>query len=481
MEMGTIADASSRRVRRQVPWICIILGAVGILMFEHVAAGAGSGGDDGSASFFDAKAQNAAIHNLQRYLRLDTAQPTPAYASALTLLTELCFGVPKMKTHAHSFVRGKPVLVCSITGTDRDAPSIMLNSHTDVVPAGNLSNWDFPPFGAARVPAVMLSNAQSSDDHIVARGVQDMKSVGIQYLEALKLLLRQQPNRTFRRSIHVVWVPDEEIGGVDGMGRLVDSSLFTALNVGVELDEGLASPTEEFELCWAERRPFWTRITVSDAPGHGAMVPASTATLTLVQILAHVATYRQEIVEQVNSGAKELGEVVSVNINHVHAGSADAINVIPSHAEAILDIRIPPFVSAAQVDELIASWMPCTNCGIHVSFVHRVEEGDETSLDENENPWAGVFARATSDLKLHKMIFPASTDGRFVRAKKIPVFGFSPMNNSPVLLHKFNEHLGTKVFLEGIRIYARIIEALANAPPLPHELSPEQAEGEAEL
>ena len=36
-------------------------------------------------------------------------------------------------------------------------------------------------------------------------------------------------------------------------------------------------------------------------------------------------------------------------------------------------------------------------------------------------------------------IFPASTDARFIRAAKFPAFGFSPMRNTPILLHEHNE------------------------------------------
>jgi aminoacylase len=42
-----------------------------------------------------------------------------------------------------------------------------------------------------------------------------MKCVGIQYMEALRRLLAQK--ETFRRTIHVCWGPDEEIGSHDGM------------------------------------------------------------------------------------------------------------------------------------------------------------------------------------------------------------------------------------------------------------------------
>jgi hypothetical protein len=36
-------------------------------------------------------------------------------------------------------------------------------------------------------------------------------------------------------------------------------------------------------------------------------------------------------------------------------------------------------------------------------------------------------------------VFPASTDARYFRKIGLPAFGFSPMENTPVLLHDHNE------------------------------------------
>lgn len=60
------------------------------------------------------------------------------------------------------------------------------------------------------------------------------------------------------------------------------------------------------------------------------------------------------------------------------------------------------------------------------------------------------------------MIFPGGTDSRYLRELNIPALGFSPMNNTPVLLHDNDEYLEKHVFLRGIDIYCRIIPALAN-------------------
>ena len=65
-------------------------------------------------------------------------------------------------------------------------------------------------------------------------------------------------------------------------------------------------------------------------------------------------------------------------------------------------------------------------------------------------------------LNTSKEIFPAATDSRFLREKGIPAFGFTPLNNTPILLHDHNEFINDKVFLRGIDILYKIVLDLAN-------------------
>lgn len=64
------------------------------------------------------------------------------------------------------------------------------------------------------------------------------------------------------------------------------------------------------------------------------------------------------------------------------------------------------------------------------------------TVTDDTNPWwpllkAGV-AKAGGNLGKPE-IFMASTDARFPRFEGIPSFGFSPMANTPILLHDHNE------------------------------------------
>ena len=88
----------------------------------------------------------------------------------------------------------KPVIVISWIGTEPTLPAILLNSHMDVVPVF-AEKWTHPPFGADI----------DSEGRIFARGAQDMKCVGVQYLAAVRALIRN--GTRLRRSIHIMFVP----------------------------------------------------------------------------------------------------------------------------------------------------------------------------------------------------------------------------------------------------------------------------------
>jgi amidohydrolase/aminoacylase len=64
------------------------------------------------------------------------------------------------------------------------------------------------------------------------------------------------------------------------------------------------------------------------------------------------------------------------------------------------------------------------------------------TLTNESNPWWSVFEHAiiSSGGKLAKPeILSSTTDARFVRQMGIPALGFSPMINTPILLHDHNE------------------------------------------
>lgn len=125
-----------------------------------------------------------------------------------------------------------PVVVIEWTGSEPKLPSIILNSHMDVVPVVE-KYWTHPPFGAEI----------DENGDIFARGTQDTKSIGIQYLAAIRVLKRKGIKQ-LKRTVYITFVPDEENGGPRGMKGFVETDAFKKMNVAFMLDEGGPLQTE---------------------------------------------------------------------------------------------------------------------------------------------------------------------------------------------------------------------------------------------
>ena len=337
-----------------------------------------------------------------------------------------------------------------------------------------------------------------------SRGTQDMKCVCAQYILAIKRLKKPSiaPAASFqpRRSIHLSFVPDEEIGGEDGMGRFLESDLFRSLHVGLALDEGIASPENSYKFFYSERSPLWIRVRAKGLTGHGSRFIPDTAVEKIMHVANQALAFRASQEKRLgyprpasngegegdegkgggHGGCKhalalKLGDVATLNLTVLKAGvSMDngqtfAYNVIPHEAEAGFDMRIPPSMPFAEVRALLDAWTD--RAGVTWEFAQ--EGGADpllthhaTSIDGAQNPWFSVFhdALTSRGVPVIPEVFPAATDARFLRARGISAFGFSPMRETEMLLHEHNEYVSEEVFMEGVEVYVTLVEALSGAP-----------------
>uniref|UniRef100_A0A8C2TP59 N-acyl-aliphatic-L-amino acid amidohydrolase n=1 Tax=Coturnix japonica TaxID=93934 RepID=A0A8C2TP59_COTJA len=351
---------------------------------------------------------------------------------------------------------GRVVLVLTWPGTNPRLRSILLNSHTDVVPVFE-EHWTYPPFEAIK----------DSQGNIYARGAQDMKCVSIQYLEAVRRLKAE--GKSFARTIHLSFVPDEEVGGYKGMVMFLQRPEFKALNVGFALDEGLASPSDTYSVFYGEKSPWWIKVKCVGSPGHGSRFITNTAAEKLHKVITSFLAFRESEKQRLKSNTNlTLGDVTSLNLTMLEGGVS--FNVVPSEMSVGFDIRIPPTVDLKAFEEQVAAWCREAGDGVTYEFLQKCMDQHITSTEDSD-PWWKAFSGVCRDMKLPLKleIFPAATDSRYIRAAGYPALGFSPMNRTPVLLHDHNEFLNEDVFLRGIDIYAHLLPALASVPPLPAE------------
>jgi aminoacylase len=242
--------------------------------------------------------QDTPIARFQRYLRINTAHPNPDKFQAQSI---------DLQARTLEFTPGKPVLLLTWPGTNPSLPSILLNSHLDSVPA-EPSKWVHPPFSAVRSP----------DGKIFARGAQDDKCIAVQYLEAIRNL--KAKNFAPIRTVHLSFVPDEEIGGLDGAAKFFPSKVFEELRVGFALDEGQASPGDEFRVFYADRSPWNLVIKAEGTPGHGSRMYDNTAMENLMKSVEVISRFRESQFDVVKAGDAANSEVISINPVYVKAG-----------------------------------------------------------------------------------------------------------------------------------------------------------------
>ena len=196
-------------------------------------------------------------------------------------------------------------------------------------------------------------------------------------------------------------------------------------------------------------------------PGHGSRFIENTAASKVQYLMNKLLNFREKqkkIFE--NDDNLTLGEVITCNLTYMSGGVQ--INVVPNEFIVGFDIRLTPTTNLNDFEKKIHQWITEAGGGIDIHYEQKFTDQTLTSV-ALEDPWFQAFMRAANkhDLDIQPLIFPAGTDSRFLREVGIPAFGFSPMNNTPVLLHDHNEFLNENIFLHGITVFADIISEMA--------------------
>ena len=390
--------------------------------------------------------EELAVKKLREYLRIKTVHPKPDYASAIAFLVEYGHSIGLEVQVVKSTVENYDTVLMTWRGKDPSLTSILLNSHTDVVPIYE-EYWKHDAFAAVK----------DENGDIYARGIQDMKSTGIQYLEAIRKL--KDAGEQFDRDIHLSFVPDEEIGAEKGMQTFMKTVEFEQLNIGLVLDEGLASTDDAYTVFYGERNLWWIRVTCKGNPGHGSRFIENPAGEKMRRVMNIMSKFREEQKSKMENTCIPLGDVTTVNLTTLQGGIA--FNIVPAELSATFDIRIPPSTDFVKFEEQLRSWCKEAGEDITMEFLQR---RDDPTVTSTETPWWNTFTSAIKKFGVgfKVEIFSGATDSRFLRLAGYDAIGFSPMRNTPILLHDHNEFLNEKVFLEGIDAYCTIIPALAN-------------------
>lgn len=401
------------------------------------------------------------LDTLRALIRLDTTNPPGNERIAADYLAAALAraGIES------AMIEGAPNrtnLIARMPGRDPAKPSLMLSSHTDVVPV-EASRWSRPPF-----------SAESADGCIWGRGSIDMKSKCAMDL-GIALALRLA-DAVPDRDLIIAAVADEEAGSELGARLLVEKHP-ELVRAGFVLNE-----TGGFTLFMGERRFYpiqvaekgfvTVRMTVTAAPGHGSMPRADTAIAWIADLIARITRtpMRRRITPLIRQTLAELGiapdkapplfrpmmaNTASPTI--LRAGYKD--NVIPGEASVILDGRTLP-----GEDER--------------SFLRELREivGPEPALEVLKS---APPAEASPDTPLFRLIkarteaadpgaraipwmLPGATDSKFYAQLGAVCYGFAPVRLDPKmpfgsLYHGNDERMPIEGLLWGLRLYTDVV------------------------
>lgn len=380
----------------------------------------------------------------QDYIRIDTSHPVQNYSRVLSFLEKhaLADGFVYQEV---SLPSGRAVGVITYEGFDPSLPAIILNHHMDVVPADN-NGWKTPPFAG-----------EIRNGLLIGRGAQDMKGVAALYYSALRKL-KQEGCRP-KRTIHIVAVPDEELGGFTGTKQFIATPFFKNMRVGYVLDEGCPSGEQGVLLLKiAERKVLQIQVVSEGEATHGSQLICCNPVHELLCFLQRIVKVHDEQKKRV--GVQQAGELLSCNITSLAAGVQGtdghiALNMVPALAQATVDIRVPPTKTKkdvmAMLDELIKPFS-----GVRYTIL--VETEEELLLDDHRTELYKALDTIieAEGLQVRPHFFEASSDVRFYKALGIQTLGLTPFT-CKANLHGTNESVPVQELVQGRDLVASFL------------------------
>lgn len=191
--------------------------------------------------------------------------------------------------------------------------TLIWNGHTDVVPAGDLNLWRYPPFEARIV-----------DRKLYGKDFADMKGAIASVLEGIAAI--QRAGIKLNGNFVLQAVADEEVMGHFGTEYLVNKGL-------VHGDAAIIGEPSGLEVEIAERGIVWPRITI-----HGVQAHASTPELGISAIEKAAKLVPRLLAMKFKTREHPLLGKPTINIGIIKGGTK--VNMVPNKCIIDVDRRI---------------------------------------------------------------------------------------------------------------------------------------------
>ena len=431
-------------------------------------------------------AELEAVAICRNLIRIDTSNygdgSGPGEREAAEYVMELLTEVGYDPVYFESADRRANVVV-RIPGADPTRDALVVHGHLDVVPA-EASEWKMDPFGG-----------EEMDGMIWGRGAVDMKD-----MDAMILAVVRDMKRTGwrpARDLVIAFFADEEHGGTYGARWAVDHK--------PELFEGAAEAISEvggysvevngrraYLLQTAEKGIAWLRLIADGTAGHGSQINDDNAVTRLAEAVGRIGRHAwplslsptvralldgvadltgtgydpddrtsiEALAASLGSASKFVNATLAANANPTQLDAGYKANVVPSGAEAVIDVRFLPGEEEQTVQtirELAGEGIRLEdvqrNIALEVPFGGDLVDRMVAALDA-EDPGAVVLPYMLS----------GGTDNKSLARLGITGYGFAPLQLPPELdfagmFHGVDERVPVESVQFGVRVLDRFLRS----------------------
>ncbi|MDN3610686.1 succinyl-diaminopimelate desuccinylase [Vibrio ostreicida] len=317
-----------------------------------------------------------------------------------------------------------------------EAPLFAFAGHTDVVPAGNIEQWDTPPFE----PTVQ-------DGFLHGRGAADMKGSLASMLVAVEQFIHTHPNH--HGSIGFLITSDEEGPFINGTVRVVEALMERGENIDMCIVGEPSSTTVVGDVVKNGRRGSITGdLIIKGIQGHVAYPHlAKNPVHQSLLALNELATTEWD-------KGNEYFPPTSFQIPNVQAGTG-ASNVIPGEFNIQFNLRYSTELSndkiVSQVNEILKKYQ--LDYDLKWTF-----NGDPFLTDTGRLLDAVVDAvDKVNQTKPELLTTGGTSDGRFIARMGGQVVELGPVNAT---IHKVNECVNIDDLEKLTDMYQKTLEHL---------------------
>lgn len=328
----------------------------------------------------------------------------------------------------------RPQAVATVGSGD---PTVVLNGHIDVVPAGDDNQWSYEPYGAT-----------VEDGYLYGRGSADMKTgVAIGMLTTARLADELESDELSGTVVLQAAIGEET----------AEPGTKTLLERGYDGDYGVVLEPTGMRTATSEKGLVWYEITVDGEPSHASRPDQGRNAIQHAQpVLSALTEYDEEIRERTD---ELVGNAYST-ITKFEAGTKE--NVVPERATITIDRRMLPSESVEAVDQEIEDLLERieANSEIRTDWV-RTRTYESAAIPE-ESELAAVFrdhSEAIAGVSPSPYGIEASTDVRnFINDAGTEAITWGPGDIAEA--HTYDERIHISEAVDGYEVLRRAVREL---------------------